>query len=73
MYSIEDLEHNLVEVMQINEHLEEVSENSKLSYHPLSQVEQKFNESKANLAERLKENRKKNNDQTTITSSSKFY
>lgn len=35
MYSIEDLEHNLVKVMQINEHLEEVSENSKLSYHPL--------------------------------------
>lgn len=59
VYSIEDLEHNLVEVMQINEHLEEVSENSKLSYHPLSQVEQKFNESKTNLAERLKENRRK--------------
>lgn len=59
VYSIEDLEHNLVKVMQINEHLEEVSENSKLSYHPLSQVEQKFNESKTNLAERLKENRRK--------------
>lgn len=59
MYSIEDLEHNLVKVMQINEHLKEVSENSKLSYHPLSQVEQKFNESKTNLAERLKENRRK--------------
>lgn len=48
MYSIDDLEYNLVEVMQINEYLEEVSEKSKLSYHLLSQIEQKLNESKTN-------------------------